>query len=452
MRTWLKNKFSGKKNIQPAIKIAVTSREKHDISRRNISNAALAVIKRLQGANFDAYLVGGGVRDLQLGGAPKDFDVATNATPEQVHVLFKGSRIVGRRFRIVHVRHGREIIEVTTFRGSHDQDELGKHQSKQSDSGMLLRDNVYGSIEEDAARRDFTVNALYYNPANRSIYDFTGGLNDLRQGILKLIGDPETRYREDPVRMLRAARFAAKLKFTIEHATEEPIFHLADLLSGVSSARLFDEMLKLFQSGYGERTFNQLRRLGLYKHLFSQTEWALTHSEDSEFYNEMIVQALQNTDRRIESGKSVTPAFIVAAMLWPPLQESMSKLKQHHNEQDAYQKACQQVISGQLSQISIPKRFTITVREIWDLQFRLPNYNGKRAERTAAHPRFRAAYDFLLLRESAGEQTGDLGAWWTDYQKQNPLPESSKEREYNRDDDFKPRRRNNRRRNPRKNS
>jgi poly(A) polymerase len=447
MRTWLKNKLSGKKPPATALKISVIPRDKHDISRRRISNAALSVIKRLHGANFDAYLVGGGVRDLQLGGSPKDFDVATNATPEQVHSLFKGSRIVGRRFRIVHVRHGREIIEVTTFRGSHDQDKLGKNQSKQSDTGMLLRDNVYGSIEEDAIRRDFTVNALYYNPENRSIYDFTGGLDDLRAGTLKLIGDPETRYREDPVRMLRAARFAAKLRFNIDSATESPISQLANLLEGVSSARLFDEMLKLFQSGYGERTFLQLRRLGLYKHLFSQTEWALGHSSASEFYHAMIVQALQNTDERIESGKSVTPAFIIAAMLWPPLQESMAKLKQHESDQDAYQKACQQVINGQLTQISIPKRFTITVREIWDLQFRLPNYNGKRAERTAAHPRFRAAYDFLLLRESAGEDTAGLGAWWTDYQQQHPIPEISQEREYNRDDDFKPRKRNHRRRN-----
>lgn len=421
MKNWLKKKLTAL--TKPSIKKQIIPRDEHDISRRNISRGAQAIIKKLQASGYQAYLVGGGVRDLQLGGHPKDFDVATNANPEQVHVLFKGSRIVGRRFRIVHVRQGREIIEVTTFRGSHDQDDnLNKQQSRQSESGMLLRDNVFGTVEEDAMRRDFTVNALYYNPEDASIHDFTGGLEDLHNGILRLIGDPETRYREDPVRMLRAARFAAKLEFDIEAATEAPIEKLANLIESVSSARLFDEMLKLFQSGYGERTFFQLRRLGLYKHLFAQTEWALTHSAKSEHYHAMIVQALRNTDARIAQEKSVTPAFIVAAMLWPPLQETMEKLSHKMKPQEAYLQACQQVISGQLTQISIPKRFTITVREIWDLQYRLPSIQGKRPERTASHPRFRAAYDFLLLREAAGENTGDLGAWWTDYQRDNPLP------------------------------
>lgn len=424
MRRWLKKKLNAL--TKSPTKKVIIPRDEHDISRRNISRGAQAVIKKLQASGYQAYLVGGGVRDLQLGGHPKDFDVATDAKPEQVHVLFKGSRIVGRRFRIVHVRQGREIIEVTTFRGSHDQDDnLGKNQSRQSDSGMLLRDNVFGTVEEDAIRRDFTVNALYYDPQDFTIHDYTGGLGDLHDGILRMIGDPETRYREDPVRMLRAARFAAKLNFTIAPETEAPIESLANLIDSVSSARLFDEMLKLFQSGYGERTFYQLRRLGLYKHLFAQTEWALTHSKDSEMYHAMIVQALKNTDARIAQEKSVTPAFIIAAMLWPPLQESTAKLSKSMKPQDAYAQACQQVIGGQLGQISIPKRFTITVREIWDLQFRLPNIQGKRPERTAAHPRFRAAYDFLLLRESAGENTGNLGAWWTDYQRDNPLPSPS---------------------------
>jgi len=420
MKNWLKKKFN---TLTKSSKKQIVPRSEHDISRRNISRGAQAVIKKLQISGYQAYLVGGGVRDLQLGGRPKDFDIATDAKPEQVHVLFKGSRIVGRRFRIVHVRQGREIIKVTTFRGSHDQeDSLNKQQSRQSESGMLLRDNVFGTVEEDAIRRDFTVNALYYNPEDGTVHDYTGGLEDLRQGVLRLIGDPETRYREDPVRMLRAARFAAKLEFDMESATEAAIEPLADLIDSVSSARLFDEMLKLFQSGYGERTFFQLRRLGLYKHLFSQTEWSLTDSAKSEQYHAMIVQALRNTDARIAQQKSVTPAFIVAAMLWPPLQETIENLSRSMPPQDAYQRACQQVIGGQLSQISIPKRFTITVREIWDLQSRLPNIQGKRPERTAAHPRFRAAYDFLLLRESAGENTGDLGAWWTDYQRDNPLP------------------------------
>lgn len=434
MKQWLKKKLNALTKAK--INKQIIARDDHDISRRFISRGAQAVIKKLQASGYQAYLVGGGVRDLQLGGRPKDFDVATDAKPEQVHVLFKGSRIVGRRFRIVHVRQGREIIEVTTFRGSHDQDDnLNKQQSRQSESGMLLRDNVFGTVEEDAIRRDFTVNALYYNPEDRTIHDYTGGLDDLHNGVLRLIGDPETRYREDPVRMLRAARFAAKLEFDIEAATEAPIEPLANLIDSVSSARLFDEMLKLFQSGYGERTFYQLRRLGLYKHLFAQTEWALTHSQNSEHYHAMIVQALRNTDARIAAGKSVTPAFIIATMLWPPLQEAIAKLGNKMKPQDAYQQACQQVIGGQLGQISIPKRFTITVREIWDLQYRLPAIQGKRPERTAAHPRFRAAYDFLLLRETAGENTGDLGAWWTDYQRDNPLPSPAQHMQHDEQND-----------------
>lgn len=434
MKQWLKKKLNALTKAK--ISKQIIARDDHDISRRFISRGAQAVIKKLQASGYQAYLVGGGVRDLQLGGRPKDFDVATDAKPEQVHVLFKGSRIVGRRFRIVHVRQGREIIEVTTFRGSHDQDDnLNKQQSRQSESGMLLRDNVFGTVEEDAIRRDFTVNALYYNPEDRTIHDYTGGLDDLHNGVLRLIGDPETRYREDPVRMLRAARFAAKLEFDIEAATEAPIEPLANLIDSVSSARLFDEMLKLFQSGYGERTFYQLRRLGLYKHLFAQTEWALTHSQNSEHYHAMIVQALRNTDARIAAGKSVTPAFIIATMLWPPLQEAIAKLGNKMKPQDAYQQACQQVIGGQLGQISIPKRFTITVREIWDLQYRLPAIQGKRPERTAAHPRFRAAYDFLLLRETAGENTGDLGAWWTDYQRDNPLPSPAQHMQHDEQND-----------------
>ncbi len=446
MKQWLKKKLTALTNTKS--KKQIISRDEHDISRRFISRGAQAVIKKLQASGYQAYLVGGGVRDLQLGGRPKDFDVATDAKPEQVHVLFKGSRIVGRRFRIVHVRQGREIIEVTTFRGSHDQDDnLNKQQSRQSESGMLLRDNVFGTVEEDAIRRDFTVNALYYNPEDRTIHDYTGGLDDLHNGLLRLIGDPETRYREDPVRMLRAARFAAKLEFDIEASTEAPIEPLANLIDSVSSARLFDEMLKLFQSGYGERTFYQLRRLGLYKHLFAQTEWALTHSQKNEHYQAMIVQALRNTDARIADGKSVTPAFIIAAMLWPPLQEAIEKLGNKMKPQDAYQQACQQVISGQLGQISIPKRFTITVREIWDLQYRLPAIQGKRPERTAAHPRFRAAYDFLLLRETAGENTGDLGAWWTDYQRDNPLPSPAQRMQHDdqKDERHRPTRRRRRR-------
>jgi len=385
---------------------AVIPRDQHTISRKNISSAAIKIIKQLTEAGYAAYLVGGGVRDLLLGGHPKDFDVATSATPEEVRKLFRGARIVGRRFQIVHVRMGREIIEVTTFRGHHDE--------ARSDEGMLLRDNVYGTLETDAMRRDFTVNALYYTLKDFSVIDYCNGVEDLKKRTLRMIGDPATRYKEDPVRMLRALRFAAKLGFTIEPATAKPIRELGNLLINVSEARLFEEVLKLFLGGSATATFNLMREYDLLGHLFPGADHALKSGDL--LGAGIIEQCMINTDKRIRGDKTVTPAFIYAALLWPALQQEFKHLSAHMTPAAAWSQAAQNAISQQLTRTSIPKRFLIPMREIWDLQQRLPSRLGMRALRTLDHPRFRAAYDFLLMREAAGEELDGLGTWWTRYQ------------------------------------
>ncbi|MGR2740682.1 polynucleotide adenylyltransferase PcnB [Billgrantia sp. Q4P2] len=391
----------------------IISRDQHPVSRQHFSEAALKVLYRLHNAGFEAYLVGGCIRDSLLGKMPKDFDVATDATPEQVRELFRNSRIIGRRFRIVHVRFGREVIEVTTFRGTHN-DDHGDHIAQQSEHGLLLRDNVWGSIQEDAIRRDFTVNAIYYSIADFSIHDFADGMHDIESRTLRLIGDPAVRYREDPVRMLRAVRFAAKLDFHIAPDSEAPIRELAPLLLQIPPARLFDEMLKLFMAGHGVETFRLLRHYGLFAMLFPETDEAMAELAWAE---PLIEQALASTDRRIHEEKPVTPAFLFAALLWSPVQRRQAALEADGMPPiPALQLASQQVLSRQLKHISIPKRFSMPMRDIWDLQQRLPQRRGKRALQTREHPRFRAAYDFLLLREAAGEIKPGLGDWWTAYQ------------------------------------
>lgn len=393
---------------------AIIPRDQHCISRKNISPAAIKIIKQLDEAGFAAYLVGGGVRDLLLGGHPKDFDVATNATPEEVKRLFRSARIVGRRFQIVHVRMGREVIEVTTFRGHHD--DSSQHSSR-SEDGMLLRDNVYGTLETDAMRRDFTVNALYYTLKDFSVIDYCNGVNDLNERTLRMIGDPATRYKEDPVRMLRALRFAAKLGFTIEPNTAKPIRELGGLLLNVSDARLFEEVLKLFLSGSATATFSLMRDYDLLEHLLPGTDKALKAGDT--LGANLIDQCMINTDKRIRSGKTVTPAFIYAALLWPALQQQLQLLGSQMTPTQAWTQAAQNVVNQQLTRTAVPKRFLIPMREIWDLQQRLPSRLGMRALRTLDHPRFRAAYDFLLMREAAGEALEGLGVWWTNYQTAN---------------------------------
>ena len=396
----------------------------HQISKSQISRAASKVISGLTDSGYEAYLVGGGVRDLLLGDKPKDFDVATSATPEQIRRVFRQARIIGRRFQIVHVRFGREIIEVTTFRGSHATNSSSqtttnqKNKSLSSDKGILLRDNVYGDLESDALRRDFTVNALYYDYNSEEIIDFTNGMADLKQRRLCIIGDAQTRYKEDPVRMLRAVRFSSKLGFELDRDTESAVYKNADLLSEIPAARLFEEVLKLFMSGHASACLHQLRQFDLLKHLFPGLADSL--QSGSEFDSNFVEFAASNTDKRIRRGKSVTPAFIYAAMLWPPLQSALSGLRASAKTQsfsDCLYQASQGVISQQLSVTSIPKRFLIPMREIWNLQYRFDKRSGKRAFALLENSRFRAAYDFLLLREQAGEKTNNLGDWWTRFQR-----------------------------------
>ncbi|HEY3698258.1 MAG TPA: polynucleotide adenylyltransferase PcnB [Spongiibacteraceae bacterium] len=399
---------------------AIIPRDQHNISRKLISSGTLKVIARLRAAGFQAYLVGGGVRDLLLGGHPKDFDVATDAHPEQVRELFRGSRIIGRRFKIVHVRLGGETIEVTTFRSNHnasaDETETAPNpqHSARNEDGMLLRDNVYGTIAEDAARRDFTVNALYYTTENFAVHDFTGGMKDLENRLIRIIGDPATRYREDPVRMLRAARFAAKLDFAIEPNTAKPLRELAHLLGNVPAARMFDEVLKLFMAGYGAATYRQMSEHGLFAPLFPATAAAIDVGQSAA--EMLIMQALHNTDQRIAEHKPVTPAFIYAALLWPALQRELHELTANGMpESVATQQATQTTLDRQQQLTGIPRRFSQPMREIWELQARLQRRDSRRALTLLEHPRLRAAYDFLLLREQAGEALGDIGAWWTEF-------------------------------------
>ena len=424
---------NGQQQPDTHVEMRIVPRDQHGISRKQISHNALKVMSTLHKAGFEGYLVGGGVRDLLLGGNPKDFDVATDATPEQLRKLFRNARIIGRRFKIVHVRFGREVIEVTTFRGSHQSpEEAGQRgrrpknqQSARSKEGMLLRDNVYGTLEEDAIRRDFTINALYYTNADFAVYDYTNGLTDIKDRVIRIIGDAETRYREDPVRMLRAIRFAAKLDFTIEAHTAAPIRKLADALGNIPAARLFDESVKLLLSGHSLKIFQLLQEYRLFAQLYPQQAEKLQLSDSAEQSDNsaarLLWHALKNTDQRIRQGKAVTPAFIYAALLWPALKQRQQELQaEGMPEMPALHNAAQDVISRQQQYTSIPKRFSMPMREIWSLQLSLPKRHGERAEKMLSGRRFRAAYDFLLLREEAGEITDNLGQWWTEYQQLSP--------------------------------
>jgi poly(A) polymerase len=389
------------------------SRIDHD----KISKNALKVIQRLEDQGFEAYLVGGGVRDLLLGTDPKDFDVSTNARPEEIREVFRNSRIIGRRFRIVHVLFGREVIEVTTFRGHHagnNTTDVNRHAAV-SDSGRLLRDNIYGTIEEDAGRRDFTVNALYYSPRSREILDFCDGLADLESRQLRMIGDPQTRYREDPVRMLRAIRFRAKLDLVLHADVVAPLDELAPLLFDIPPARMFDEVLKLFMHGTALDTYHELQQHGLFGYLFPSCQRCLHQGDPVTIH--FIESMFRNTDLRIAQGKPVTPAFLYGALLWPTIrQQSAALIKQGIPATPARQQAATTIIEHQLKHTTIPRRFSSIMREIWELQPRLEQPQGRKPELMPDQVRFRAAYDFLLLREEAGEPTSAMAAWWTLYQ------------------------------------
>ena len=399
----------------------IIPRPAHNVSRASISPNALKVLYRLKDAGYQAHLVGGGVRDLLLGREPKDFDIATDAHPEKVRELFRNCRLIGRRFRLAHVMFGREIIEVATFRAFQDagQDNAGQHVDA---DGRIVRDNAYGTIEEDAFRRDFTVNALYYNIADFSIIDYVGGVADIEAGKLRLIGDPETRYREDPVRMLRAVRFATKLGFRLEPHTEAQVTRLAPLLADIPPARLFDEMLKLFMGGAALANFEMLRHYNLFEQMFPFTERSLAHEENN-FPLTLVNHGMANTDARVEQGKPVTPAFLFAIFLWEPVRERAARLEAEGQQPaQAMQHASAEIIAEQAAIMATPRRFSLPMREIWMLQLRLEQNGGRRSQRVMAHPRFRAAYDFLLLRCESGEVPEEIGVWWTAAQESQVAP------------------------------
>lgn len=403
----------------------IIPRSEHTITRANISNNALKVLYRLNNAGHQAFLVGGGVRDLLLGGHPKDFDVVTDAHPEEIKRLFRNARLIGRRFRLAHVRFGREIIEVATFRaaaangGSESGDE--NLDRSHSESGRILRDNVYGSIDEDVWRRDFTINALYYNIADYSVWDYTSGFDDVRDRVLRLIGDPATRYREDPVRMLRAVRFAAKLGFEMAPETAAPLEELGDSLLDVPAARLFDEVLKLFQTGHAVKSLESLLQFDLIKYLFPETA-AVLASPDGVMALEFIRQGLANTDSRIAEGKSVTPMFLYAVLLWPAIRRATEHLQaaDGFGEYDAVTEASYRVTAEQQRHTLLPKRFSVPMREMLTMQRRFLSRRGARAARFLEHKRFRAAYDFLVLRSRTGEVDPELADWWTEIQTRSP--------------------------------
>ena len=405
--------------------VRVLERSEHSISRKKIAPNALKILYKLDSAGFQGFLVGGCVRDLMIGIEPKDFDIATDATPEQIRSLFRNARIIGRRFKIVHIRFGREIYEVTTFRAQHDPEQLptppsgGNRralagvESARSSTGMILRDNVYGDINDDAVRRDFSINSLYYTIRNYLVLDFCDGLTDIEKRQIRIIGDPIQRYTEDPVRMLRAIRFAAKLQFSIDRETEDAIEELAQSMESVSSARLFDEIVKLYSTGHGERTHALLLRSKLRHYILPDTFRSLENRDDPSC--ELIALALRNTDNRLAENKSVTPAFLYAALLWPVLIEALGKPISNSNIQEL-RIAASEIISRQNSITAMPRRISMPLREIWELQIKLTRRNKRSAISAFEHPRFRAAYDFLLLREEAGEDLKEVASWWTDLQ------------------------------------
>jgi poly(A) polymerase len=417
----------------------IIPRAEHSISRAAISPNALKVLYRLKDAGYQGFLVGGAVRDLLLGITPKDFDVATNALPEEVRRLFRNCRLIGRRFRLAHVHFGNEIIEVATFRAAaaperEDAEEIDPELENEGgaaaeftaptdsehrafdQTGRILRDNIYGTIEEDVWRRDFAANGLYYSIDDFSIWDFVDGVSDVRARRLKLIGDPETRYREDPVRMLRAVRFAAKLDFSIDPATEAPIRALAYLLDGVPPARLFDECLKLFLSGFGTKAYALLKQYRLFEHLFPLSAAAFALPPYA-YAQEMLERGLVNTDERIAADKAVTPTFLFAVLLWGAvLRELNERAAGPAPDLAQLMQACDIVLRAQQSRVAIPRRFAIPMRELLMLQPRFNRRSGVKSLSLLQHPRFRAAYDFLLLRAQVGVADPELAKWWTDIQ------------------------------------
>src|SRR5471032_3019813 len=378
--------------------------EAHGIDPRLLSSNAVRVTSTLQEAGYEAFVVGGAVRDLLLGVKPKDFDIATNATPEQVKRLFRRAFIIGKRFQIVHVMFGQDLLEVTTFRGT------TSDSAPKDEHGRVLRDNTFGSQAEDAVRRDFTINAMYYNPANGQVLDYHGGVEDIRAKTLRIIGQPEARYREDPVRMLRVVRFAAKLKFTIEPNTGAPIPVMASLIDNVPAARVFDEMLKLLMSGQALACLQQLRKEGLHHGLLPLLDVVLEQPLGFKF----VTLALDSTDSRIHAGKTVSPGFLFASLLWHQVLEKWTAYRAAGEQTiPALHLAADDVLDSQTEKLALQRKIGSDMRDIWSMQPRFERRSGKSPHKLLEHLRFRAGYDFLLLRCASGEIDAELGEWWT---------------------------------------
>ena len=391
---------------------AVISAAKHGIRREDISSGSRRTVETLQQHGYKAYVVGGAVRDLLAGLKPKDYDVATNATPEQVRHCFRRSRIIGRRFQIVHVLMGAETIEVTTFRGHHSEGQHAGNRAQTDAHGRLLRDNVFGSEKDDAARRDFTVNALYFDPTSETIIDYHHGVADLKQKTLRMIGEPKTRYREDPVRMLRAVRLAAKLDFSIDDETRRPIGELADLIENVPPSRLFDEMLKLLTSGHSVRCLQRLRAEGLHHGLLPLLDVILEQPQGKRF----VTLALENTDRRVREGRPISPGFLFATLLWNEVLARWDALKADGERPiPALFRAMDDVLDVQAEKLAITRRVAGDIKDIWSIQPRFEQRSGKRPYGLLEQPRFKAGLDFLLMRAESGEVDAELGQWWSDF-------------------------------------
>ena len=402
------DKVLGKKDAPRVLPL-----QKHGIRREQLHSCALKVTDTLAREGYAAFVVGGAVRDLLLGREPKDFDIATNATPDDIRHLFRRSRIIGRRFQIVHVYCGQDLVEVTTFRAAAPQEDDEDEARVTAADGMLLRDNVFGSQEEDAARRDFTINALYYDPEKQEIWDWHGGVADAQKKVLRMIGDPAQRFREDPVRMLRAARFAAKLDFHIDPATRAPIAELAAMLARIPPSRLFDEMMKLLLSGHAERGVKQLRAEGLHHGVLPMLDAILDDPARQNFLH----HALHDTDLRIRQGQSASPAFMLACLLWFDMQQELQRLRaQGLNEQTALFEAMDTALERQRRALAFPRRFDGMIKEIWTLQGRFEQRSGARPYRLLSHPRLSAGYDFLLIRAEGGDASQELADWWDRFQ------------------------------------
>lgn len=414
MLSFIKKVFS--KNEQALTKPTIISASAHSLSRSHISKYCLIVLDTLKAADFEVYLVGGSVRDLLLGREPKDFDVATNAKPEEIRRLFKNCRLIGKRFRLAHIYFKQEIIEVATFRKEGKKD----HAQLKTSDGLLKRDNVYGTLKDDVWRRDFTLNALYYDAKNNTILDHTNGLYDLQQGIIRVIGKPEVRYREDPVRILRAIRFAAKLGMILEDNTAKTIAKTHSLLASIAPARLLDESHKLFNSGNAANTFAALRHYEVLQYLYPLTEQALNHPGFHLPADKFILSALKNTDTRVAQDKPINPAFLVAVFLWYPLQ--ILQEQEPSPNRSAYiklEQAGDKVLRQAKQHLALTQLITQTVMDIWLLQFKLIGKHRYVIEGLAKEPRFRAAYDFLCLRAETEENLKPIADWWTHWQEVN---------------------------------